>query len=111
MGIHSEHTFPGYHALPTGAPLHELAHDEDHACGSQEEPGIDRTAEGNAWGEPRRGCAIQQKVAEAEQSRANRGKRCQPLEEPGAEQKHCRERVARVTPSQRPQQREQAGGH
>src|SRR5260370_12570930 len=28
------------HALPTLAPLHELAHHEDHACGSQEKPRV-----------------------------------------------------------------------
>src|SRR5258708_33670979 len=71
------------HALPTLAPLHELAHHEDHACGSQEKPGVNRTAEGNAGAEPRPREALQEEVAEAEQSRRCSGKRRRSLEGPG----------------------------
>jgi hypothetical protein len=48
---------------------------------------------------------------QVEQSRASRGKGCQPLEEPGAEQEHCTKRLAKVAPGQRPKQREEACGH
>src|SRR5947209_4195950 len=47
-------TGPCGQALPTWAPLHQLAHHEDHACGSQEEPVVNRTSEGNGGDEPRR---------------------------------------------------------
>src|SRR5260221_3958068 len=87
---------------------HELAHDEDRACESQEEPAINGSAEGNAGGEPRQRCAIQQEVAEADQPRASRGRRSQPLEEPGAEHKHHRACAIKVAPGQRLKQRYQA---
>src|SRR5258708_35329394 len=47
-------TSPSQQALSTWAPLHELAHDQDHACDSQEETWVNRTAKGNAGYEPRR---------------------------------------------------------
>src|SRR3989442_1127071 len=47
-------TGPCGQALPTWALVHQLAHHEDHACGSQEEPVVNRTAEGNGGDEPRR---------------------------------------------------------
>ncbi|HYV32085.1 MAG TPA: hypothetical protein VEO53_13400, partial [Candidatus Binatia bacterium] len=37
-------TSPSQQALSTWAPLHELAHDQYHACDSQEEPCVNRTA-------------------------------------------------------------------
>ena len=46
-------TSPSQQALSTWAPLHELAHDQYHACNSQEEPCVNRTAKGNAGYEPR----------------------------------------------------------
>ncbi len=64
--LSSSATSPSAHALPTVAPLHELAHHEGHACGSQEKPGVNRTAEGNAGDKPRRRSAIQEEVAETE---------------------------------------------
>ena len=50
--------------------LHELAYHEDYACGSQEEPHINRTTEGNTRAEPGLGQAVQEEVAKTKESRA-----------------------------------------
>src|SRR6266567_2738238 len=92
-------------------PLHELAHDEDHTCGSKEEPRVNRTAEGNAGDEPRRRQPIQEEVAHTKQSRASRGKWCQSLQEPGAGPEQLRTPTAEGAPCQRAKQRHQASGH
>src|SRR6266700_5875486 len=92
-------------------PLHELAHDEDHARGSEEEPRVNRTAEGNAGDKPRRRCAIQEEVAQTEQPRASSGKWRQSLQEPVAVHEQRRACAAEGVPCERAKQRHQAGGH
>src|SRR6266851_88270 len=64
-------TSPSAQVLLSWLPLHELAHDEDHARGSEEEPRVNRTAEGNAGDEPRRRQPIQEEVAHTKQSGAS----------------------------------------
>src|SRR5260370_31279107 len=73
---------PSAHALPTWVSLCELAHQEDHTCGSEEEPRVNRTAEGNAGYEPRLREAIQEEVAQTEQSCASSGNRRQSIDDP-----------------------------
>jgi hypothetical protein len=69
-------------------PLRELAHHEYHARGSQEEPRVHRTSVGNAGYEPRQRQAIQEEVAQTEQSHASSRNECQLLEEPDAVPEH-----------------------
>jgi len=58
------------HISATVMLLYELAYHKDHTCGGQEEPYINRTAKGNTGDEPGPGQAIQEEVAETEESRA-----------------------------------------
>ncbi len=98
-------------ALPTWVPRHELAHDEYHARDSQEEPVVNRTAEGNAGDEPRLQETIQEEVAEPEQSRGSLGKWRQSLQEPVAVHEQRRARAAEGASCERAKQRHQAGSH
>src|SRR5438034_10834459 len=104
-------TGPSAHVLPAWLSLHELAHDEDHTCGSEEEPRVNRTAKGNAGDEPRRRQPIQEEVAHTEQPRASGGKWRQSLQEPVAVPEQRRAPTAERAACQRAKQRHQPGGH
>ena len=58
------------HISATVMLLYELAYHKYHTCGGQEEPHINRPAKGNTGDEPGPGQAIQEEVAETEESRA-----------------------------------------
>ena len=104
-------TSPSAQVLLSWLPLHELAHDEDHARGSEEEPRVNRTAEGNAGDEPRRRQPIQEEVAHTKQSRASRSKWRQSLQEPVAGHEYRRAPTAEGVFCERAKQRHQARGH
>src|SRR5260370_36045288 len=97
--------------LSTWALLHELAHHQYHTCDSQEKPGVNRTAKGNAGDEPRLRQTIQEEEAETEQSRANSGKWCQSLDEPVAVHEHRRAPASEVASCKRAKPRYQGIGH
>src|SRR5579859_1629833 len=102
---------PPKQTLSTWAPLYELAHHQYHTCDSQEKPGVNRAAKGNAGDEPRLRQTIQEEVAETEQSRANSGKWCKSLDESVAVHEHRRAPAFEVASCQRVKQRYQTGDH
>jgi len=102
---------PSAQALPTWASLCELAHQEDHTCGSEEEPRVNRTSEGNAGYEPWLREAIQEEVAQTEQSCASSGKWRQSIEEPVTVHEQRRARTSEGADCERAKQCHQAGGH
>src|SRR5215471_20500518 len=97
--------------LSIWALLHELAHHQYHTRDSQEKPGVNRTSKGNAGDEPWLRQTIQEEEAETEQSCANSGKWCQPLDEPVAVHEHRRAPASEVAPCKRAKQRYQTSGY
>src|SRR5215471_18044753 len=97
--------------LSIWALLHELAHHQYHTCDSQEKPGVNRTAKGNAGDEPRFRQTIQEEEAETQQSCADSGKWCQPHDEPVTVHEHLRTPASEVALCKRAKQRYQTSGH
>src|SRR5579859_898781 len=104
-------TDPSQQTLPSWTLLNELAHNQDHACGSQQEPGVNRTTEGNTGHKPRNRQPIQEEEAESEQSCTSCSKWRQSLKEPIDRCEQDQTGATQGAPGERTQQRDQTGGH
>src|SRR5215469_4913108 len=102
---------PRHRQVLSAWALYELAHHQYHTCDSQEKPGVNRTAKGNAGDEPRFRQTIQEEEAETEQSCADSSKWCQPLDKPVAVHEHRRAPASEVAPCKRAKQCNQTSGY